>query len=173
MYTGDVTEILQTNLTTTEKRYSHGRHWIQLALRFYGAFITVNRLHLTQSLLPAYRRDILLTCIHLQIYQNVPWHERCVCISCCSILHKKQFSRRIRNTFPIPEIIFDPSSILRPHVFLLGLIFADRAFLAPNLTSPKQHSKLNIEPRCNALPLPLDLRNGEVDSCASCASEEG
>lgn len=43
MYTEDVTEILQTNLTTTEKRYSHGRHRIQLALWFYGAFITANR----------------------------------------------------------------------------------------------------------------------------------
>ena len=49
-----------------------------------------------------------------------------------------------RNTFPIPEIIFDPSLILSPHVFLLGLIFADKAFATPNLTTAKQLSGLDI-----------------------------
>ena len=59
------------------------------------------------------------------------------------------------NTFPIPEIIYDPSLILSPHAFLLGLIFADRAFKAPNLTSPEQLAKLYVEPGRNELPLPL------------------
>ena len=38
-----------------------------------------------------------------------------------------------RNTFILPEIIFNPSLILSPHVALLGLIFANNAFLAPSL----------------------------------------
>jgi hypothetical protein len=59
------------------------------------------------------------------------------------------------NTFPIPEIIYDPSLILSPHAFLLGLIFADRAFKALNLTSPKQLGRLYVEPGWNELPLPL------------------
>ncbi|TVY31731.1 hypothetical protein LSUB1_G007777 [Lachnellula subtilissima] len=42
-----------------------------------------------------------------------------------------------------------------PHVFLLGLIFADNAFLAPNLTSAEQLSKLDIRPGTNQLALPL------------------
>jgi len=69
--------------------------------------------------------------------------------------------QRTSNTFPIPEIIFDPSLILSPHVFLLGLLFADQAFRAPNLTSAEQLTKLYIEPGRNELPLPLhpDLDN--------------
>jgi hypothetical protein len=60
-----------------------------------------------------------------------------------------------RNTFPIPEIIFDPSLILSPHVFLLGLIFADKAFAAPNLTTAEQLSGLDIRPGYEQLPLLL------------------
>jgi Protein of unknown function (DUF3435) len=59
------------------------------------------------------------------------------------------------NTFPVPEIIYDPSLVLSPHVFLLGLILADGAFAAPNLTSAEQLSKLDIRPGTNQLPLPL------------------
>ena len=33
-----------------------------------------------------------------------------------------------RNTYILPEIIFDPSLVLSPYVFLLGLLFADRVF---------------------------------------------
>ena len=59
------------------------------------------------------------------------------------------------NTFPIPEIIYDPSLILSPHAFVLSLIFADRAFKAPNLTFPEQLGRLYVEPRQNELRLPL------------------
>ena len=61
----------------------------------------------------------------------------------------------LSNTFPIPEIIYDPSLILSPHAFLLGLIFADQAFKAPNLTSPEQLGRLYVEPGRNELRLPL------------------
>ncbi|KAI9766360.1 MAG: hypothetical protein M1840_006624 [Geoglossum simile] len=61
----------------------------------------------------------------------------------------------VRNKFPLPEIIFDPSLILSPHVFLLGLIFADRAFAASNLTSVEQLSRLDIRPGYQQLELLL------------------
>jgi hypothetical protein len=60
-----------------------------------------------------------------------------------------------RNTFLLPEIIFDPSLILSPHVALLGLIFADNAFLAPSLTSAERISELDIPPGYEQLPLHL------------------
>jgi hypothetical protein len=60
-----------------------------------------------------------------------------------------------RNKFPLPEIIFDLSLILSPHVFLLGLIFADRAFAAPNLISAEQLSRLDIRPSYQQLELLL------------------
>src|SRR6516162_9325820 len=64
-------------------------------------------------------------------------------------------NKEARNTFPLPEIIYDPSLILSPHVALLGLILANDAFLAPNLTSAKKISKLDIRPGYEQLPLHL------------------
>jgi hypothetical protein len=64
-------------------------------------------------------------------------------------------NKETSNTFPIPEIIYDPSLLLSPHVFLLGLIFADNAFLAPTLTSAEQLSRLDIRPGTNQLEIPL------------------
>ncbi|OCK91144.1 uncharacterized protein K441DRAFT_576326, partial [Cenococcum geophilum 1.58] len=61
------------------------------------------------------------------------------------------------NTFPIPKIIFNPLLILSPYIFLLGLLFTDKAFTAPNLISAEQLNKLYIKPRRNKLPLPLCL----------------
>lgn len=58
-----------------------------------------------------------------------------------------------RIKFPIPEIIFDPSLILSPHVSILGLIFADRAFAAPNLTCATQLSTLDIRDGLQQLEL--------------------
>ncbi|KAG9229901.1 hypothetical protein BJ875DRAFT_386345 [Amylocarpus encephaloides] len=52
----------------------------------------------------------------------------------------------VRVKFVLPEVIFNPSLILSPHVFLLGLVFADGAFTAPNLKSVAQISGLDIRP---------------------------
>lgn len=41
---------------------------------------------------------------------------------------------------------------------VLGLLFADKGFQAPNLTSPEQLSKLDIGRGRNQLPLSLDPR---------------
>ena len=46
--------------------------------------------------------------------------------------------------FILPEIIFNPSLILNPHIALLSLIFADNAFLALSLILAKRISKLDI-----------------------------
>ena len=47
------------------------------------------------------------------------------------------YSQEASNTFPIPEIIYDPSLILSPYVFPLGLIFANYAFATSSLTLPR------------------------------------
>lgn len=71
-------------------------------------------------------------------------------------------SSHSRNTFPILEIIYDPSLSFSPHIFLLGLLFADQAFAAYNLTSPEELSKLYIEPGRNELPLRLSRKLDNV-----------
>ena len=46
MYIEDLVEVLQTNLTTTKKRYSHGRHRIQIALFYHLGWILWKPLNL-------------------------------------------------------------------------------------------------------------------------------
>ena len=70
---------------------------------------------------------------------------------------KGSINREISNTFLVPEIIFNPSLILSLHIFFLGLIFDNNTFVALNLTSAGQFSKLDIQPGTNQLPLLLKL----------------
>ncbi|KKA16204.1 C2H2 finger domain protein [Rasamsonia emersonii CBS 393.64] len=73
---------------------------------------------------------------------------------------KEFLGAKDENTFILPEIIFDPSLILSPHVFLLGLLFADRAFARVDgeevLMSAEQLLRLRIPDECNELQLTLD-----------------
>jgi Protein of unknown function (DUF3435) len=52
--------------------------------------------------------------------------------------------------------------ILSPHVALLGLIFADNAFLAPSLTSAARISELDIPAGYEQLPLHLKPEMAEI-----------
>jgi hypothetical protein len=60
-----------------------------------------------------------------------------------------------RNTFILPEIIFNPSLILSLHVALLGLIFTNNTFLALSLILAVRISELDIPPGYKQLPLYL------------------
>jgi hypothetical protein len=52
--------------------------------------------------------------------------------------------------------MFNETLLFSPHVFLLGLLFCDRAFAAYNLTFPEELSRLTIPLGCNQLPLRLN-----------------
>jgi hypothetical protein len=52
--------------------------------------------------------------------------------------------------------MYDETLLFSPHVFLLGLLFYDRAFAAYNLTSSEELSRLTIPPGRNDLPLRLN-----------------
>jgi hypothetical protein len=71
-------------------------------------------------------------------------------------------NKEARNTFPLLKIIYDPSLILSLHVTLLGLILTNDAFLAPNLTSAKKISELDIQPSYKQLPLHLKLSMANI-----------
>ena len=60
-----------------------------------------------------------------------------------------------RKSYPIPEIMYDPSLLLSVQVFLLGILYRHRAFDTPMLTSAKQLHKLDIHPGEVELPLPI------------------
>ncbi|CAN9454731.1 unnamed protein product [Alternaria alternata] len=69
---------------------------------------------------------------------------------------KEFLSVKDLNTFPLPEIMYDETLLFSPHVFLLGLLFYDRAFAAYNLTSPEELRRLTIPRGRNELPLHLN-----------------
>lgn len=52
--------------------------------------------------------------------------------------------------------MYDETLLFSPHVFLLGLLFCDRAFAAYNLTSPEELSRLTIPQGRNELSLGLN-----------------
>lgn len=74
--------------------------------------------------------------------------------------------RTIRTEFVIPEVIFDPSLILSPHVILLGLLFADGAFARLDgervLTSASQLLDLDIPEDTYQLEFRLDPALADV-----------
>ena len=57
--------------------------------------------------------------------------------------------------FPIPEIIYDPTLVLSPHVFLLGMLFKAQAFKSPSIDSPEKLYSLGVLDGLNEQPLPL------------------
>ncbi|KAH6680636.1 hypothetical protein B0J14DRAFT_614152 [Halenospora varia] len=59
------------------------------------------------------------------------------------------------NTFPIPEIIYDPTLVLSPHVFLLGILFKAKAFKSPSIDCLEKLYSLNVLNGLNEQKLPL------------------
>ena len=62
----------------------------------------------------------------------------------------------------MPKIVHNKSLIFSLHVFLLRLLFKDKAFTAYNLTSPNKLSRLNILLGCNKLKLRLDQKLNNI-----------
>jgi hypothetical protein len=60
-----------------------------------------------------------------------------------------------RNEFKIPEIIYDPTLVLSPHTFLLGMLFRVQAFKSPSIVSPEKLYSLNVLDDMNEQQLPL------------------
>jgi hypothetical protein len=60
-----------------------------------------------------------------------------------------------RNTFPIPEIIYNPTLMLSPHIFLLGMLFKAQAFKSLSIDSLKRLYSLNVLDSLNEQALPL------------------
>ncbi|KAH7119589.1 C2H2 finger domain protein [Dendryphion nanum] len=162
MYVEDLTRVLQTNLATTEKRYSHGRHRIQAQLYLQLGGFTANR---PRALLGLCYRHIQVTLLrdpeggphHILLEFTFEFTKEFLGIK--DILQiDSGADMSSRNTFPIPERIYDESLIFSPHVFLLGMLFYDGAFAAYNLTSPEELSKLSIPSVRNDLPLRLNRK---------------
>ncbi|KAH0563164.1 hypothetical protein GP486_002272 [Trichoglossum hirsutum] len=150
MYIEDLAGVLQTNLTTTKQRYTHGRQRIQTSLFCQLAIFSANR---PSALLLLRYGDIAVN-----LLRDPSGGPHRILIE----FTKKYLGTKDANTFVLPEIIFDPSLVLSPHVALLGLIFADNAFLAPSLTSAARISELDIPPGYEQLPLHLKPEMADI-----------
>lgn len=62
----------------------------------------------------------------------------------------------------LPEVLFDDSLVLSPHIFLEGILFKHHAFEAPSLTCPEAVSRLDIHPGEWELPLPLKSELNDI-----------
>ncbi|KAJ8110847.1 hypothetical protein OPT61_g6412 [Boeremia exigua] len=149
----DVLEIARTALTTVEKMFRIGRYRIQTCFFFQGGFITANR---PDALLKLRYKDIKVL-----LLQRPSGGPHTVVLEWTYEFTKSHLGPKPANTFVIPEIIFDPSLVLSPHVFLLGLMFADKVFSIPNLT-PERLYKLDIRPGCNSLEIPIKREMAEL-----------
>ncbi|KAF3481524.1 uncharacterized protein GIQ15_04283 [Arthroderma uncinatum] len=151
VYLDDLTKIVETTVTTTEKKFGHGRLRICLCLYFQLAGFTANR---PGALLKVRYQDIQVT-----LLRDPDGGPNNILIEFTPEFSKTFLGDKDAVTFVIPEIIFDPSLILSPHVMLLGLLFADGAFGRLEgeevLTSAKQLLDLSIPEGTNELRLPL------------------
>ncbi|PLN74657.1 hypothetical protein BDW42DRAFT_189660 [Aspergillus taichungensis] len=134
----DLTKVVETTVSMTKKKFGHGRHRIELALFLQLAGLTTN----------------------LSLLRDPQGGPHRIIIEFTFEFTKEWLGSKDANTYILPEIIFDPSLVLSPHVFLLGLIFADRAFDRVEdeeiLVSASQIPELRIRDGCNELPLRID-----------------
>ncbi|KAK2762535.1 C2H2 finger domain-containing protein [Colletotrichum kahawae] len=74
---------------------------------------------------------------------------------------KSYLGEKEQKTYSIPETMFDPSLLLSPYVFLLGVLFRHQAFNASSLTSLYHLDNLDVHPGERELLLLLreDLNN--------------
>jgi hypothetical protein len=78
------------------------------------------------------------------------------------------------NTFNIPEIIYDPTLVLSPHVFLLGMLFKAHAFKSPSIISLEKLYSPNILNRLNEQRLLLlDKMNNDFIFCQAVREAQG
>ncbi|KAJ4394460.1 hypothetical protein N0V93_003678 [Gnomoniopsis smithogilvyi] len=69
---------------------------------------------------------------------------------------KRYLGPKAVKTFLIPEIIFDPTLLLSPHVMLLGILFRHNAFKAEGLNRhPEKLAEFDIAQGEYELPLPF------------------
>ncbi|KAF2031734.1 hypothetical protein EK21DRAFT_99467 [Setomelanomma holmii] len=148
MYVEDLAKVLQTNLMTTEKRYPHGRYRIQAQLYLQLGGFTANR---PSALLSLCYRHIQVT-----LLQDPEGGPHRVMLEFTFEFTKQFLGIKDQNTFPLHEIMYDETLSFSPHVFLLGLLFCDRAFAAYNLVSAEELSRLTIPPGRDELRLHLN-----------------
>ncbi|OAQ57486.1 C2H2 finger domain-containing protein [Pochonia chlamydosporia 170] len=147
MTINDLKEQIETTLSTTKKSFDIGEHRI-LAVLFLLLLAPAGSR--PTSILRLRFGDI-----RVALARDPEGGPHKILIRFTLEFTKSYLGTKDTKTFTIPEMMFDPSLLLSPHAFLLGILFRHQAFRASLLTSPMQLDELDIHPGERELPLPL------------------
>ncbi|KMW68180.1 hypothetical protein BDDG_12625 [Blastomyces dermatitidis ATCC 18188] len=78
------------------------------------------------------------------------------------------------NTFCLPEIIYNPTLVLSPHIFLLGMLFHIQLFKSLSIKTTEQLYSLSILNELNQQELSLqnDLLNKFIICMMVCEGDD-
>ncbi|KGQ00729.1 hypothetical protein PAAG_12607 [Paracoccidioides lutzii Pb01] len=147
MYVQDLAEFCCVLLATTEMLYLIGWLRIQLILFSHLAGYTGNR---PEALLQLRYRHLNPTLV-----QDLESKHPHLVIEFTAEFTKGFLGMKDANTFPLPEIIYDPTLVLSPHVLLLGMLFHINAYKSPSIDCPQNLYNLNVLKGLNEQQLPL------------------
>ncbi|KAL5312965.1 hypothetical protein ACEPPN_019391 [Leptodophora sp. 'Broadleaf-Isolate-01'] len=167
MYAEDLAEFARVLLATTEMTFDIGWLRVQLVLFCQLAGITGNR---PEALVELRYRHLKLTLIRDPDGGGRPR----LFVELTPEFTKRYLGSKDMNEFKIPEIIYDPTLVLSPHVFLLGMLFKARAFKSPSIDCPERLYSLKVLKGLNEQPLPLrDEMNDEFIFCEAVREAQG
>jgi hypothetical protein len=167
MYAEDLAEYARVLLATTEMTFDIGWLRVQLVLFCQLAGITGNR---PEALVELRYRHLKLTLIRDPDGGGRPR----LFAELTPEFTKRYLGSKDMNEFKIPEIIYDPTLVLSPHVFLLGMLFKARAFKSPSIDCPERLYSLKVLKGLNEQPLPLrDEMNDEFIFCQAVREAQG
>lgn len=141
MYIEDVAEFARVLLTTTEMTFDCGWQRIQLLLFCQLAAITASR--------PSALLHLRYTDISLTLIRDPEGGRPRLFIFLKPDFTKKFLGKKAANEFKVPEIIFDPTLVLSPHVCLLSMLFHIQGFkkfstAGPVLDCPEKLYSLGV-----------------------------
>ncbi|CZS92472.1 uncharacterized protein RAG0_03051 [Rhynchosporium agropyri] len=167
MYAEDLAEFARVLLATTEMTFIIGWLRVQTVLFCQLAGITGNR---PEALVELRYRHLKLTLIRDPKGVGRPR----LFVELTSEFTKRYLGAKDMNEFKIPDIIYDPTLVLSPHVFLLGMLFKARAFKSPSIDCPERLYSLKVLKGLNEQPLPLrDEMDDEFIFCEAVDEAQG
>ncbi|PGG98902.1 hypothetical protein GX51_06549 [Blastomyces parvus] len=157
-------------LITDEKKLNHdprpsGTMYVNNLAEYNRVLLMTNEMEFQLTGVTANQPDAL-TQLHycdlmLTLVRNPHSSTPHLCVGLTALFTKTHLGMKNANTFWLPEIIYDPTLVLSPHVFLLGMLFHIQAFKSPSIRTAEQLYSLGILDRLNQQELPL--RDGLLD----------
>ncbi|EDN10985.1 predicted protein [Histoplasma mississippiense (nom. inval.)] len=146
-YVEDTSTLQKTALRTQEKRFWLGLQRMQICLYNLLGLFTLNR---KSAILNLRFKDL-----RVSLQRDPSGGPDLPTVEFSYEFTKKHLGLTQTNTFTLPEIIYEPSLILSPHIFLFGILFFFEAFSPPSLTSMAKLRGLKIGGGRQQLLIPL------------------